>query len=93
MGTLKGKVKLDVEYVMYELSLFRRNNLVKLKKTLWIIGLLFMLLYSVYIAGYSTSPIFKYALLIGVLFWTIELLIEIIEYLISLFRKIQKKNH
>ena len=67
--------------------------MIKFKKTLWIIGFLFMLLYGVYISEYSTAPIFKYALLIGVLFWTIELLIEIIEYLISLFRKIQKKNH
>lgn len=57
--------------------------MIKLKKTLWIIGFLFMLLYGVYISGYSTSPIFKYALLIGVFFWLVELLIQIIEYLVK----------
>lgn len=66
--------------------------MIKLKKTLWIIGFLFMLLYGVYVSGYSTSPIFKYALLIGVFFWLVELLIQIIEYLVSLFKKIQMKN-
>lgn len=61
--------------------------MIKLKKTLWIIGFLFMLLYGVYVSGYSTSPIFKYALLIGVFFWLVELLIQIIEYLVSLLRR------
>ena len=66
--------------------------MIKLKKALWILGFLFMLLYGVYVAGYSTSPFFKYALLIGVFFWLVELLIQLIEYLVPLFKKIQMKK-
>ncbi|MBM7663753.1 hypothetical protein JOC25_000209 [Solibacillus kalamii] len=51
-----------------------------------------MLLYSIYVSGYSTSAIFKYALLIGVFFWLVELLIQIVEYSVSFVKKIQTKN-
>ncbi|ATP40340.1 hypothetical protein CSE16_09930 [Solibacillus sp. R5-41] len=65
--------------------------MIKLKKILLLIGFLFMMLYGVYIAGYSTSPIFKYALLIGMLFWSVELLIQTIGYSDSLVKKIRVK--
>lgn len=66
--------------------------MINLKKFLWIIGFLFMLLYGIYVSGYSTAPIFKYALIIGLFFWSVELLIQIIQYLLSPLKKIQMKN-
>lgn len=68
------------------------NDLRKLKIALWIIGTLFMMLYSVYIAGYSASPVFKYALFIGLFFWSVELFIQLTQYSFALFKNIQKKN-
>lgn len=53
-----------------------------------------MLIYVVYIGGHSTKWIFKYALIIGLSFWTLELLILLtseIEKLKSKF-KIRKKD-
>lgn len=51
-----------------------------------------MLLYGIYVSGYSTAPIFKYALIIGLFFCSVELLIQIIQYLLSTLKKIQMKN-
>ncbi|TRZ39816.1 hypothetical protein CEQ21_02400 [Niallia circulans] len=48
-----------------------------------ILGFFFMLLYGVYAGGYSTALIFKYSFMIGMLFWLVDLFIEMYLYLIK----------
>lgn len=55
-------------------------NVKKFEKLFFIIGFCFMLLYSVYIGGYSSAFVFKYALVIGMVFFTLELIIILFTY-------------
>lgn len=55
-------------------------NVKKFEKLFTIIGLCFIFLYGVYVADYSSAFVFKYALVIGMVFFTVELIISFIRY-------------
>jgi hypothetical protein len=50
--------------------------LLKSQRVFSIIGFLFFLNYSVYVGGYSTAGFFKYSLLFGTAFFTLDLFIS-----------------
>lgn len=49
----------------------------RIQKIISIIGFIFIFLYFIYVGGYSTAKIFKYSLVIGLLFLTVDLILYI----------------
>lgn len=58
----------------------------KLQSVFSLIGFFFMTLYVVYVGGYSDSFIFKYCLVIALVFFTADLIL----YLVIRFQKKEK---
>ena len=56
--------------------------LIKLQRKFSWLGLIFIFLYAVYVGGYSNAVIFKYSLVIGVVFLTLDLIL----YIVNLIR-------
>ncbi len=54
--------------------------MVKTQKICAILGILFILLYFVYVGGFSTAAVFKYSLVIGLFFLTIDIILYIYLY-------------
>ena len=49
--------------------------MIRAQKIFSVIGFLFIFLYFIYVGGYSTAKFFKYSLVIGLLFLTVDLII------------------
>ena len=57
--------------------------LIKLQRGFSWIGLFFIFLYVIYVGGYSNASLFKYSLVIGLGFLTLDLIL----YIVNIIRK------